>query len=94
MFALGEEISDIYNQDSFLYSYGGEVGYYDRNGELSFSPGNDITINDLTREYFTKISKNYNKSNKHKGYDKSDKILTIYDKNNSMKIYHSQEIFM
>jgi len=63
---LGVEIVNIYNQDSFLYKPGGgnnDAHYIDKNGDIVMSFKNK-TINDLTRTFFTDLSKRFSDNGK------------------------------
>jgi hypothetical protein len=63
---LGVEIVNTYTQDSFLYKPGGgnnDAHYIDKNGDIVMSFKNK-TINDLTRTFFTDLSKRFSDNGK------------------------------
>lgn len=57
-FDVAIELCKKYNQDSVLISMPGYVdfGYYDKNGDFDFSPGERLTFNDIG-EYFSALVK-------------------------------------
>ena len=57
-FDVAIDLCKKYNQDSVLISMPGYVdfGYYDKNGDFDFSPGERLTFNDIG-EYFSALVK-------------------------------------
>lgn len=59
LFDFGVEMSQKFNQDSFLYyEPNKKPAYYTKTGELVFDVGNKTKFNDFAEEYFTDLHKN------------------------------------
>lgn len=59
LFDFGVEMSQKFNQDSFLYyEPNKKPAYYTKTGELEFEVGDKTKFNDFAEEYFTDLHKN------------------------------------
>lgn len=97
---FGLELTNIYNQDSFLVKAPNESPcYIKKDGSIDFEPGNNIVFNDFAQQYFTDLHKNTSPNSKSSKPTRFTYLETYINPkpcsyNESYKRYFMGEVFI